>query len=170
MFASKAPQKICICGRGSGKTRSLGAMAFADKMYFDGSALVKFTKNLFAQFANVVIPVNFGASATDRRCVNLRAQCYIGLLDKLREGITYGAQCVALKNELVRDLLSARPTPDESNGGKFGLVKKDVIKKEIGRSPDVGDSVALSFVDYNPPNIIKSAKSMRSDAGLFLLC
>jgi len=132
----------------------------ADKMYFDGSALVKFTKNLFTEFADVVIPVNFGAGATDRRCVNLRAQCYIGLLDKLREGITYGAQCVTHKNELVRDLLSARPTSDESNQGKFGLIKKEIIKKEIGRSPDLGDAVALSFVDYNPPDLISAAAAM----------
>jgi hypothetical protein len=132
----------------------------ADKLYFDGTSLVKFTKGLFTKFAGRVIPVNFGAKATDKRCVNLRAQCYIGLLDKMREGITYGAQCATLKNELVRDLLSARPTPDEANQGKFGLIKKELIKKEINRSPDIADSVALAFVEYNPPDLAKAQEMM----------
>jgi hypothetical protein len=118
------------------------------------------SKNLFVPFAGRVIPVNFGSAATDRRCVKMRAQCYIGLLDRMREGITYGAQCAALKAELVQDLMSARPTPDESNGGRFGLIPKEQIKKEIGRSPDVSDAVALAFVEYNPPDILKAQRSL----------
>jgi len=140
--------------------RALGAAGYAkaDRLYFDGSSLAKLTKSLFTEFADKVIPVVFGARATDKRCVNLRAQCYIGLLDRLREGITYGAQCVDLKTELVRDLLVARPTPDESNGGKFGLIPKDVIKKEINRSPDVGDATALAFINYNPPDLAETQR------------
>jgi hypothetical protein len=137
----------------------------ADRLYFDGSALVKFTKSLFNEFSGNVIPVVFGAKATDRRCVNLRAQCYIGLLDRLREGITYGAQCVALKTELVRDLLVARPTPDESCGGRFGLISKDVIKKEINRSPDMGDATALAFVDYSPQDLAKAQEFLNEIIG-----
>jgi hypothetical protein len=138
--------------------RTINAAGYmkADKLYFDATSLVKFTKGLFTKFADRVIPVNFGAKATDKRCVNLSAQCYIGLLDKMREGITYGAQCSALKNELIRDLLSARPTPDEANQGKFGLIKKDQIKKEIGRSPDLADSAALAFINYIPIDLAKA--------------
>jgi hypothetical protein len=132
----------------------------ADKLYFDGTGLAALTKGLFAPYAKRVIPVGFGEKATDRRCVNMRTQCYIGLLDRMREGITYGAQCVALKNELVRDLLSARQTPDESHGGRFGLVPKDAIKKEIHRSPDIGDAVALAFVEYNPPDLAAAQRSL----------
>jgi len=130
----------------------------AGMLYFDGSSLASLTRSLFAEFADRVIPVVFGARATDRRCVNLRAQCYISLLDRLREGITYGAQCMALKTELVRDLLVARPTPDESNSGRFGLIPKDVMRKEIGRSPDMGDAAALAFISYNPPDTSESQK------------
>jgi len=139
--------------------------AKADRLYFDGSSLAKLTKSLFTEFANKIIPVVFGAKATDRRCVNLRAQCYTGLLDRLREGITYGAQCVALKTELVRDLLVARPTPDESNGGRFGLIPKDVIRKEINRSPDIGDATALAFIDYNPPDLAETQDFLNQFVG-----
>jgi len=139
--------------------------AKADRLYFDGSSLAKLTRSLFTEFANKIIPVVFGAKATDRRCVNLRAQCYIGLLDRLREGITYGAQCVDLKTELVRDLLVARPTPDESNGGRFGLIPKDVIRKEINRSPDVGDATALAFIDYNPPDLAETQDFLNQFVG-----
>jgi len=140
--------------------RALAAAGYAraDRLYFDGSSLAKLTKSLFTEFADKVIPVVFGARATDKRCVNLRAQCYIGLLDRLREGITYGAQCVDLKNELVSDLLVTSPTPDESNGGKFGLIPKDVIKKKINRSPDVGDATALAFINYNPPDLAETQR------------
>jgi hypothetical protein len=138
--------------------------AQADVLYYDSGGMAKFAKNLLNPLARKCIPVNFGAKATDKRCVNLRAQCYIGLMDRMRKGITYGTGCKNLKDELVRDLMATRTTPDESNQGRFGLVPKDQIKKEIGRSPDIGDAVALAFLNYNPPDLRKAIENM---AGIY---
>ncbi|MDR0517267.1 MAG: hypothetical protein LBH25_09525 [Fibromonadaceae bacterium] len=167
MFADRSFIRVCMCGRGSGKTRYLGFEAFAAAMQGQqiiiASPTLHRSQGVLKEARSIAqsIPISFGAKATDKRCVNLKAQCYIGLLDRMREGITYGAQCKHLKDELVRDLMAARPTPDESNQGRFGIIPKDQVKKEIKRSPDIGDAVALAFVNYNPPDLKKAMENLR---------
>lgn len=83
------------------------------------------------------IPVFFHGEATDPRFKNKRAEMWM----KMAEWVKGGG---ALPNipELVGELTA--PTYSFSNG-KFILEDKDLIKKRIGKSPDLGDGLALTF-------------------------
>lgn len=94
-----------------------------------------------------VNPINFGegSSATDKsgtlRFVNKRAECYWSFREALDPESKYK---IALPPdpELEADLCSARWMPQS---GGIKIESKEEIKKRLGRSPDCGDGVVLSW-------------------------
>ena len=91
-----------------------------------------------------VLGVNFGAKATDeRRFANRRAELWW----TLREWLRLGRGALPLDDSLLRDLLA--PTYKfGKTGERFELEGKDEMRKRLGRSPDLGDAVALCLVGY----------------------
>jgi len=87
-----------------------------------------------------VMAVNFASRATQRkRFANLRAECYWTVRELLREGK------MSLPNDpmLVADLTAPKYAPDPY--GRILIESKDDIRARIGRSPDAGDGLALSY-------------------------
>lgn len=79
---------------------------------------------------------------------NLRAQCMYHLAEKVRDR----QMSVTEKNIEVRELLAADlqqfKRRDADKDGKLKAVKKEDIKKALGRSPDVGDTMMMrSYFD-----------------------
>lgn len=79
---------------------------------------------------------------------NLRAQCLYHLSEKVRDR----QAAVTEKNIEVRELLAADlqqfKRRDAEKDGKLKAVKKEDIKKALGRSPDVGDTLMMrSYFD-----------------------
>lgn len=84
------------------------------------------------------VGVQFHAPAIDPRYKNRRAEGWLLMAEAVRGGL-------ALPNipELVAELTV--PTYTFMNG-KFILEEKDQIKKRLGRSPDLADGLALTFM------------------------
>lgn len=90
------------------------------------------------QLGYEVFEVNFGGTAIDSHYVNKRTEMW----DKVRDWLTQGG---ALPNspELKTDLVV--PTYDFDAQNRMRLEPKDKIKQRLGRSPDCGDALALTF-------------------------
>lgn len=96
------------------------------------------------------IDVQFHAPALDSRYKNRRAEMWLGMAEWVKRG-------GALPNipSLIAEL--TMPTYTFMNG-KLMLEDKDLIKKRLGRSPDLADALALTFA-------IPDAPSMNSPQG-----
>lgn len=101
------------------------------------------------QRADYVIPVSFGARAVDaERYRNKRAEIYGRLRDWLRSGGYLGESKDPKIVELKRELQSIKINLRKSDEGPLQLCSKDDIRKEIGRSPDYADALALTFSNF----------------------
>lgn len=85
-----------------------------------------------------VTEVNFAAASSDERYANKRAEMYFAV-KKWMEGGGAIPNDPKLKSEL--SVVEYKFTP----GGKIILEPKDKIKEKIGKSPDMADSLALTF-------------------------
>jgi hypothetical protein len=83
------------------------------------------------------VGVQFHAPANDKRYKNRRAEMWI----LMAEWIKRGGSLPEIP-EMVAELTT--PTYTFSNG-QFLLEDKDMIKQRLGRSPDLGDALALTF-------------------------
>lgn len=92
-------------------------------------------------FGRRVVAVNFGAAAGDpRKYFNKRSEMWGLMADWLHDPIT---PCIPDDDVLHSDLTA--PTYQHTSNGQIKLDKKEAIKKELGRSPDKGDALALTF-------------------------
>lgn len=83
------------------------------------------------------VPINFAGEAIDPRYYNKRTEMWLEMARWVKRG-------GALPNipELVGELTIPKFWYDK---GKFRLEEKDQIKKRLGRSPNHGDALALTF-------------------------
>jgi phage terminase large subunit len=89
------------------------------------------------QLGHRVIGVQFGGRATDYRFFNKRSEMYF----ELAEWVKAGGQ-LPDDRELKEELCA---TTFVYQGDKFRLVEKEMIKTQIGRSPDKADALAMTF-------------------------
>lgn len=85
---------------------------------------------------------NFSDWSGQRSFANMRAYCYWAVRDALDPHNEFGL-CLPPNDELVRDL--NEPKWSVRSDGTIILEEKDKIKQRLGRSPDFGDSLALTF-------------------------
>jgi hypothetical protein len=83
------------------------------------------------------IPINFSGKAADPRYLNKRAEMAFSMAQWVKNG---GAlpRDPALREEAIAQTYTYI-------NGKLALVDKDIIKQELGRSPDRWDSAMLNF-------------------------
>ncbi|EIK96059.1 hypothetical protein PMM47T1_13905 [Pseudomonas sp. M47T1] len=95
-------------------------------------------------FGDRVTAVNFGAAASDsRKYANKRCEMWGEMADWVHDDIT---PSIPDDDQLHGDLTSASKDKYTSNG-QLKLKPKEDAKKEIGRSPDDGDALALTFAE-----------------------
>lgn len=83
------------------------------------------------------IGIHFAGKATDPRFENIRAEMYWNMAEWVKDG-----GCLPNIPELIAELT----TPEYSfKGDKLFIQPKDMIKKKLGRSPDLADALALTF-------------------------
>ena len=87
-----------------------------------------------------LVPVNFQARSPDTSWANMRAYMYSELNDWMERGGRI-PRIEALREELE----AQRIDPRESREAK--LIPKKEITKELGRSPDLSDALALTFAE-----------------------
>lgn len=96
------------------------------------------------QLGHNVMEVQFGSAALNPRYANKRSEMWDNMAKWVKEG---GAipDNLELKNDLVV------PTYHFTPANKFQLEPKDKMKERTGMSPDIGDSLALTFAEQVAP-------------------
>jgi len=89
------------------------------------------------QLGHDVIGVQFGGRANDYRYFNKRSEMYFEMAKWVKAG---GA--LPEDRELKEELCA---TTFVYQGDKFRIAEKELIKQQIGRSPDKADALALTF-------------------------
>ena len=84
-----------------------------------------------------VFEINFGAKSPDSICANNRSYMYMKLRDAIKDGF------YIKDKDFINEICAQKV--QLNNRGLFQLVPKEVIKEEIGKSPDLADALALSF-------------------------
>ena len=84
-----------------------------------------------------VIEVGFGITPINPKYSNKRAEMWGLMADWLKRGQ------IPKDNKIISDLTGPRYYYDAAN--RIALEKKEHIKQRIGCSPDMGDSLALTF-------------------------
>lgn len=98
-----------------------------------------------------VIGVQFAGKAADYRYFNKRSEMYFELAKWVKAGGALPAGDKELKEELCA-------TTYVFQGDKFRIIEKELIKAQIGRSPDRADALALTFAFP----VVKKADAARS--------
>jgi phage terminase large subunit len=83
------------------------------------------------------IPIHFSGKATDSRNFNKRTEMWLRMADWVKRG-----GCLPNDPRLSRELSSVTYSFQE---GKFRVIEKEQIKKDLGFSPDVADALCLTF-------------------------
>lgn len=100
--------------------------------------------------------VPFGGKANNQAYANRRAEMYINLKKGIEE---YGLK--GMTEELHRELQATKYILN--NNGKIQLIPKDEIKLNIGRSPDIADALALTYIqEIIPCGLIESEREIQN--------
>lgn len=100
--------------------------------------------------------VPFGGRAKNSAYANQRAEMYINMKKGIEE---YGLK--GITDELSRELHATKYILNNNN--KIQLIPKDEIKLNIGRSPDIADALALTYIqDIIPRGLIEANREMQN--------
>lgn len=89
------------------------------------------------------IGVQFHGPAIDPRYKNRRAEGWMKMAEAIKGGMAL---------PMIPELIGELTTPTYTfNMGKFQLEDKDQVKKRLGRSPDLADALALTFMFPDMP-------------------
>ncbi len=100
--------------------------------------------------------VPFGGKANNPAYANRRAEMYINLKKGIEE---YGLK--GMTEELHRELQATKYLLN--NNGKIQIISKDEIRQAIGRSPDIADALALTYIqEIIPCGLIESEREMQN--------
>lgn len=98
-------------------------------------------------YGHYVMGVNFNQTPERPECYNKRAEMYMNMKDWFEDGLV----SIPDREDVELDLLSVPKTTLTSNS-QHKLIPKEDIKKELGYSPDIADSMALTFAYKVAPN------------------
>ena len=79
---------------------------------------------------------------------NLKAECYFKLADEIDNIKIFDE---TYKEEIIQELYEFKSKPLSSMENKLGVISKDEIKKQIGRSPDTADAIFIKMSYYIKP-------------------
>jgi hypothetical protein len=130
----RIPDTIVLAGQFIRESNEFDADGvFVDETGGYGAGVVDSMRSLGAR----VTGVQFGGRASDYRYFNKRSEMYFELAKWVKDG----GQLPDDK-ELKEELCA---TTFVYQGDKFRIVEKELIKQQIGRSPDKADALALTF-------------------------
>lgn len=98
--------------------------------------------------------VNFSAKPFKEEFPNLRTECYMELASAIRAGLY-------VPEEIRPEILAQRMFID--NRGRVALVPKDLVKKQLGHSPDSADALALAVYAMNHGGGIEAKKDYTAE-------
>jgi ribosomal protein L27 len=95
------------------------------------------------RYGRIVEGVNFGGAADQPIYADKRAEMF----HRLRDWLSDGDVGLPDDDDMAADL-ACLPAPEDTSNGKLRFIKKKLIRKEYGRSPDILDAISLTFA-YN---------------------
>lgn len=110
------------------------------RIVYDGDGLGAFLRGYLRgakPFRNGSAPSMENGKKNKPNYDNLKAQCAYLLAKKLEDGEVY-VESEYYKEDIQRELEAHKKT--ESNGGKFGITPKKMVKELLGFSPDFADA------------------------------
>lgn len=121
------------------KAKWNGEMEFIDDTGGYGAGVI----DCLIQAGHSPVGVNFSGQAIEPRYFNKRSEIWFNMAEWVKRG-----GCLPDVPELASDLTI--PTYTFHNG-KFRLEEKEQIRQRLGRSPDYGDALALTFAMAEMP-------------------
>lgn len=109
-----------------------------DAVFIDETGIGSGVVDRLRQVGHQVIGVNFGSTAMSPQYMNKRAEIWALMKKWLQEG-------GVLPNDPSIKADLAAPTFSFDASNRMKLESKADIKKRLGRSPDLGDAIALTF-------------------------
>ncbi len=109
-----------------------------DSIFIDGGGVGGGVVDRCRQLGLDVIEINFGNKATDTQYANMRAQCWGNMKDAIKDGIRLPDD-----PDLVADLTGLEYGYNLRN--QVQLERKEDAKKRGIASPDLADSIALTY-------------------------
>ena len=82
---------------------------------------------------------------------NLKTQCYYKLAETINKNEIWFKDGADIESQLIEELEWVR-LPKELDTSKISLLKKDEVKKQIGRSPDYSDALMMRMYFELDPN------------------
>lgn len=87
--------------------------------------------------------VNNSKPLFDENFTNLKSQCYVKLSELFKKGIiSININDPIILDDLTNELLSHKYSNIDKDT-KIGIISKDEVKKHLGRSPDISDSLMM---------------------------
>lgn len=100
-------------------------------------------------------PINFSGKASDHHFFNKRSEMWFQMAEWVKRGGGLPSNVPELVDELVTPMFWYE-------NAKFRLEEKDQIKKRLGRSPNYGDALALTFAEVDAPAQLAEALAVSS--------
>jgi phage terminase large subunit len=147
--------------RGSDTMQVAGRLAIAverwgpDAVFVDQGGIGAGVIDRMRQLGHAVIGVDFGGKPTDPRFENKRAEMYWGMSAWVRDG-----GCLPDMKEYSLELPATTFTYANARG-KLQLESKDDLRKRGLPSPDVADSLALTFAHPVAPKGLQLPKHLQ---------
>jgi len=96
--------------------------------------------------------VNNSRALNDENFANLKSQCYFKLAEVINSDLLYVyTDSLEIKEMLIEELEQVKQK-DLDKDGKKSVIPKEEVKKLIGRSPDISDSLMMRMVfEINKP-------------------
>lgn len=85
---------------------------------------------------------NGGKALNDENYANLKSQCYYKFAEIVNQNKVY-INCDAPTERLITEELEWVRIPKEVDTSKISIMGKDLVKKNIGRSPDYSDALMM---------------------------
>ncbi|NES25802.1 MAG: hypothetical protein F6K41_44655 [Symploca sp. SIO3E6] len=94
--------------------------------------------------------VNWGTAASDPvQFANVKAEDFWKMREAFEQGEVAVAPLGEYEDEVIEDL--ANIWYEELSTGKIKIEKKDLTRKRLGRSPNLGDAICYGFNDHRDP-------------------
>lgn len=95
------------------------------------------------QISPFVIGIHNGGSVfRQENYRNLKSQMYFKLAEKLDE-ISFAPKLMGMRPEICQEIYAHKRTKIDDDQGKLEITKKDKVRQELGRSPDLSDAIAF---------------------------
>jgi hypothetical protein len=116
-----------------------------DKYGIDSRSIIIDSDGVGGGLSDLIKGVSFVNNASPlfkQNFTNLKSQCYIRLSELFKEGkISINLIDPKLTDQLTQELLAVK-LKDVDNDAKIGIISKDEMKRQLGRSNDLSDALA----------------------------